>query len=184
MTGAIESRHVGAHRSLAEVCLHASETKGNLTLPVTHADTLLLFVMPAKAGIALRPSCKRAKMPTTNALVEARLRAMLSEHSEQELSSAYGSRVTFSLRGHARAGARANGAQPMRGARAGRGGKGNVLYRPTTAGRLPQMPATKRPFKIAEHRRKFVGLAALPHHPIMLFNHGQHGVGGALAKKG
>jgi hypothetical protein len=46
------------------------------------------------------------------------------------------------------------------------------------------MHSTKRPFKIAEHRRKFLGLAALAHHPIMLFNRGKHAVGGVLAKKG
>jgi hypothetical protein len=57
------------------------------------------------------------------------------------------------------------------------------LSRPTTAGRLPQMHVTKRPFKIAEHRLKFVGLAASPHHPIVLFNRGQHAVGGVLAKR-
>jgi hypothetical protein len=66
-------------------------------------------VMPAKACIALHPSRK-----TTNALVGARLRAMLLlarrlQLAEQELSSACGSRVTFSLRAHACAGAHANG---------------------------------------------------------------------------
>ncbi len=88
--------------------------------------------------------------------------------SEQELSSACGSRVTFSLRGHARAGARANGeAGPKGGGQDARSKeKDNQRERPprlalvghrATSPALPQLehPCPRLPGKSVSRGRAF-----------------------------